>query len=219
MQNLHSSLSTNYFYDSNSYSPKMREKYIQTDMELISICLENRKKFFEISEGDFLRFKDGSLMRVTVLYDNDLQFNYGGSFHLSSNGHCSFSGTCGNLLPISDFAPTDETEEGSAWIFSQGRSGGGRGVYFRVPFKVWEQINGDYSPKKEANDHLYYVQVVGEKELERFNNYKYLIDRGGTREAAFRNDNSFNEWVKENGLVKTKGSWGDSYFMGKEKYL
>ena len=48
------------------------------------------------------------------------------------------------LLLKNDLILTNETKLSQIWIFHQGHSGGGRGVHYNIPFKV-------YKTKKEAD--------------------------------------------------------------------
>lgn len=111
----------------------------QRDWELF----EDRQKAInartEISEGDFIVRKDGSMERISVASHGWLQAGKdNGSIYLSKSGYGSFSGTCGDS--IENYEPTDETRLGMCWIFSGDSVGAHRGVYHKLNFKVWKEL-------------------------------------------------------------------------------
>ena len=95
----------------------------------------------EISQGDWVRLKDGSMSRVTVNHHTGtIQIGGGqGSYHLFRNGYCSYSGGCGEQVKLSSLKDTGEYKPGGCWIFSNDWSGAGRGVHSELEFKVWQE--------------------------------------------------------------------------------
>jgi hypothetical protein len=96
--------------------------------------------------GDFVHFADGVERRVSHYWQAEpdidgwragVQTSDGGSWHLGSEG-CSFSGSLYPLVPLETLTQTEETREGSAWIFHHDYACAGNGVDFRVPFRVFE---------------------------------------------------------------------------------
>lgn len=97
----------------------------------------------EISIGDWVLRKDGKTERITVdSWSDCIQVGgtFGGSFYISKNGYCSYSGSCGDVISKTNLIKTDEYKEGSCWIFSQDWTGGGRGVHYILKFKVWKEV-------------------------------------------------------------------------------
>ena len=90
--------------------------------------------------GDFVDFANGVTRRIshcwTTWPDPTIQTSDNGSFYLGSEGY-SFSGGLYPGIPAEIFAPTDERREGSAWLFHHDYATAHNGVYFTVPFRVW----------------------------------------------------------------------------------
>jgi hypothetical protein len=92
--------------------------------------------------GEFVRFADGTMRRISYHWTDDagwdggVQTSDGGSFHLGEYG-ISFSGSLYSTIPTDELKPTDETLPGSVWVFHHGFPGAGRGVDTRVDMRVW----------------------------------------------------------------------------------
>jgi hypothetical protein len=93
--------------------------------------------------GDFLKLKDGTLRRIAYHWGNGVQPSSGtgdnGSFYLG-NGYCSYSGGLDPSIPVEKFKVTSEVILGRVWIFHEDSAGAGRGIYARLPFRVYEEI-------------------------------------------------------------------------------
>lgn len=90
--------------------------------------------------GDFVRFQDGSLARISVMHeDGDLQAAKvdEGGFFLWKEGFTEFSGTCGNKVDPACLRRLDETMEGRVWTFRNGDVAPGGRVDTTVPFRVY----------------------------------------------------------------------------------
>jgi hypothetical protein len=59
------------------------------------------------------------------------------SFYLS-DGYASFSGSLDPAINKARLRDTGEMLEGSFWFFHHNFAGAGRGVYFRIPCRVFE---------------------------------------------------------------------------------
>lgn len=92
--------------------------------------------------GDWILMLDGTERRFTHNWGNGLQTTCGdkesGSFYFY--GNCmSFSGSLDPIVPLSQIVETPEIRQGRAWFFHHNQAGGGRGVYFTVPCRVFRQ--------------------------------------------------------------------------------
>ncbi len=111
-----------------------------------AIFEERQKAIFartRISEGDYVHRLDGTFSRITVhQWPEHVQIggHEHGSYYLNSNGFCSYSGSCGDILERAKLVDSGDYKRGSCWIFSQNSSGAGRGVYATLLFKVWKEI-------------------------------------------------------------------------------
>lgn len=108
---------------------------------------ERRAAYFErkgIQSGDFVRFSDGTLRRVSHVWTDEqyspeiIQTSGGGdmSFYLGK-GYMSFSGSLHPGLDAALFTPTDELMDGYAWFFHHDMSMAHNGVNVTVPCRVW----------------------------------------------------------------------------------
>ncbi len=86
--------------------------------------------------GDFVRFADGTLRRISYLWDNAAQTSDGGSYYLG-DGHVSMSGSLYPHVPFATLTLTDERRGGSVWFFHHDIWGAGRGVNATIPFRVY----------------------------------------------------------------------------------
>lgn len=127
------------FEKPNSYHIKRAE----TDLRLF----DERQKAIDnldvIACGDWVIRKDGTMERITInITDYSVQVGGGenGSFYISKSGHCSYSGSCGDSIPYEKLIKTNEKKAGSCWIFSSDYSDAGRGIYKKLLFKVWREI-------------------------------------------------------------------------------
>jgi hypothetical protein len=108
----------------------------------------NKKLDFDSpSVGDFIKVKDRYLRIALVFYDDNnniesFQYTEDGSFYMSENGNCSYSGgfcfDFGGRIETKFLRLTEETKQGGFWFFSQDRAGAHKGVYFKGDFKVWK---------------------------------------------------------------------------------
>lgn len=122
------------FTDPSESAIKVAENNYQIFKDREKRLLKNRV----LQVGDFVRILPNLTMRIgTHNYDKNYQLCHGGSFYLGNNG-CSMSGSLDDLISSDDLVNTGELMNGSVWIFSENSSGGGRGVYSFIKFKIWE---------------------------------------------------------------------------------
>ena len=114
----------------------------QKDLELIKKRIAARKDRTEILEGDVIEYLDGHTERVTHVWEDHAQAGGGsGSYYMGESGYGSYSGGLNSGLPLANLELTDKTKECLFWFFCGNMSGGGRGVNFYCPVKVWKQIS------------------------------------------------------------------------------
>lgn len=87
--------------------------------------------------GDYVRFADGTMQRISHRWPEGVQTSTGGRFHLGRFG-CSFSGSLNPVVPYSSLRLTDEKRDGWVWIFHHDFPRAGGGVDFKIPFRVYE---------------------------------------------------------------------------------
>jgi hypothetical protein len=112
------------------------------DLVLFELRQNEINKRKDICCGDWVLLKNGKKERITVLSTNVIQVggNQNGSFYIFKSGNCSYSGSCGELIDKTKLKKTGDFLPGLCWIFSGDLTGGGRGVYNILNFKVWEEI-------------------------------------------------------------------------------
>lgn len=86
--------------------------------------------------GDFVRFADGKLRRISHDWGDFLQTSEGGSFYLGLHG-VSFSGGLHPGLPTETFSATEERLPGEVWFFHHDRWTAHNGVNATFGFRVW----------------------------------------------------------------------------------
>jgi hypothetical protein len=105
-----------------------------TTLENIKI---EREKITTPRIGDYVRFQSGEIERFSHDWTDSLQTAPGGSFFLYGSGNASFSGGLNPAIPADSLTLTDEAMEGTFWFFHHGRAGAGRGVYFKIPCRIY----------------------------------------------------------------------------------
>lgn len=115
----------------------------EKDLKLFEERQEAIYKRTKISDGDWVLLKNGEYSRVTVSqWEDSIQIGgyFGSSVYINSNGSGSYSGGCGDSIDKSKLVHVGEHKEASCWLFHEGYSGAGRGVYATLKFKVWKEI-------------------------------------------------------------------------------
>jgi hypothetical protein len=87
--------------------------------------------------GDFVRFADGRMERISHDWDGDVQTSEGGSFYLGK-GYVSFSGGLNPSIPTSELVYKAEHKRGSCWFFHHDHYCADNGVAVDMDFRVYE---------------------------------------------------------------------------------
>ncbi|MET4190750.1 MULTISPECIES: hypothetical protein [unclassified Bradyrhizobium] len=94
--------------------------------------------------GDFVIMPDGDERRFTHDWGDDIQTtvkrdknHFNASFYFGGT-YMEFSGSLDPALLKSKLVDTGETRLGSAWFFHHGEVGGGNGVHFTMPCRVFK---------------------------------------------------------------------------------
>jgi hypothetical protein len=93
--------------------------------------------------GDFVRFADGTLRRISYRWTDDTgwdggcQTSDGGSYYLGTHG-VSMSGSLHPTVPTDSLRLTDERMDGSVWVFHHDMHRAHNGVDVTVSFRVFE---------------------------------------------------------------------------------
>ena len=127
---------------------KVKEK-INNDLKIFGEIEKSLLSQSTPKEGDFVKY-NGGISRVSRIHPE-------GSIQLSENigvnvwhESSSASGCVWDpnikidkeLLHIDNLVSTDDVKEGKCWMFSGLEAGGGRGVYHKINFRVWELKGG-----------------------------------------------------------------------------
>lgn len=122
--------------------PERIQNKIKKDLAILKNSIDNFNKSTIPRVGDFLRLPDGQHVIFCHIHEDSIQTTAGGSLHLSEGGYISFSGGLDSGLKITDIAETSEVKPGLVWFWHEGYSGGDRGVYGSIPFRVYETRPG-----------------------------------------------------------------------------
>ena len=133
-------LETNsYFYELDQHSNEDRLLQATKDFDLISEYMDSFNLRVGSRVGDFIKIDQSTYTRITHHWGEALQTGSTvDSYHLG-RGCVSYSGGLDPSVPTSFFEthPKETTKQGRIWIFSNGWSGGDRGVFLTVPFRVF----------------------------------------------------------------------------------
>lgn len=195
---------------------KLTESHIKpakANLRILSERVQAYDKNIGPRVGDYLSLPHGIMTRFTYDWGEEIQIGGGsGSFYLG-NGYISYSGGLDPSIEKRYMIDTGKKEDGMVWFFHEGSSGGGRGVYFYIPFRVFK-LTDDYDTSK--------IWMVKDKERELYrekaekitrkdgNGYPYtlpvpeIILQGVTEEQV-------KEIEKLSGLQFDPYSFGESY--------
>lgn len=127
---------------------KVREYHISGAKKNLEILEERKIAFDKIAGprvGDYLSLPHGIMTRFTHDWGEEIQIGGGsGSFYFG-NGYMSYSGGLDPSIEKKYIIQTDEKKDGMVWFFHENSSGGGRGVHFYIPFRVFKLEGYDTS--------------------------------------------------------------------------
>lgn len=126
------------------YSKEKLEKVIANDLALFEKIEKSLIDIKKPKHGDFVQF-DGKISRLSVIHaDGSIQLSNGIGVYVSDG--CSQASGCvwdpdikieRSRLNVKNLELTPTLKKGRCWTFSENVSGGGRGVWFEINFKVW----------------------------------------------------------------------------------
>jgi hypothetical protein len=87
--------------------------------------------------GDWIRFTDGLVLQISHLWDDSVQYTFGGSFYLGSD-YQSYSGGLESGIPRDSLTLTEETKPAGIWFFHHDRARAHNGVNANVTARVYE---------------------------------------------------------------------------------
>jgi len=127
------------FYAQNCYSDTEALKQATKDFEIITNYLVEFNKNTGLRVGDLLEINEkDEHFRVAHDWGKSLQTTYSNGSFCLGNGYVSHSGSLHLSIPA-EFLELQKDKEFEAiiWVFSNGQQGAHRGVYLRVPFRVY----------------------------------------------------------------------------------
>jgi hypothetical protein len=192
------------------------QKMSQLDERNQKILSDRQSAFLSdstIKSGDFVRFVDGTLRRVSHVWTDarnkpdSIQTSTGGSFYIG-NGYMSFSGGLYSGVDFAQFTRTDETMHGRCWFFDHDHARAGGGVEVEVLCPVW---NCAELPEVYPT---YYLTVLTQEQHDQTCNYWYTITKHSASHVAFTTLAQLEAWMKKNKVELTQpltapGTWSD----------
>lgn len=123
---------------------KVGQRFIEMAEHNLKILAE-RMADFDKKEGprvgDYLELPYGMVTRFTYDWGEEIQIGGGShSFYLGTGGYTSYSGSLDPGIKKEYMVDAGYKKDGLVWFFHEGYSGGGRGVYFSVPFRVFKLV-------------------------------------------------------------------------------
>ena len=156
--------------------------------------------------GDFLRLprldpRSAEFTRFTHDWGDRIQTGgISGSFYLSE-GSISYSGGLNPGVATADLVATSETREGQIWFFDLNQSGAGRGVYFIMPFRIFDIRSG-------ADTHGLYEMGTGYHLCYRAEpaagDYPWSISKSGMAHTAFHHLVELEQWLDRENLALSR---------------
>jgi len=87
--------------------------------------------------GDYVRYPDGHMERISHDWGDLLQTSTGGSWYLSANGGASFSGSLNHGVPADRLNLTEERRPGRFWFFDRDWPRAHSAVYVTIDCRVY----------------------------------------------------------------------------------
>ncbi|MCT7647521.1 hypothetical protein [Aliarcobacter butzleri] len=139
----------NFQYLRDTFSLDKVKKIINNDLKHFEEIERTLLQKTEPIEGDWVKY-DGGISRLSRIHSNgSIQLSENIGVYVCHNGSeasgCTWDSDIDldkDLLKIENLIPTNELKEGKCWMFSELESGGGRGVYHNINFRVWELKGG-----------------------------------------------------------------------------
>lgn len=123
------------------YKLSSEEDYIKrkvsTDFKQMKIIQTNRAKFKIPRVGDYV-IEDGVLKRLCITH-SETKFQVGsltGSYHISTNGYSSYSGTCNELIDLTNFIKMGK-QPATFWMWHNNSSGANRSITITIEVTIW----------------------------------------------------------------------------------
>jgi hypothetical protein len=85
--------------------------------------------------GEYVRFADGVMRRISYVWPERVQISDSGSFYLDE-GYMSFSGSLYPFVPTKTLTLAEETREASVWFFYHDYWTPPKDIYATVPVRV-----------------------------------------------------------------------------------
>ena len=114
----------------------------QKDLDILKSRIELFDKRTGPRVGDYLELPYGIFTRFTHAWDDGIQIGGGSASYYLGNGYISYSGGLDPSIEYKSMVDTGQKKDGMVWWFHHDHSGGGRGVYSYMPFRVFKLIDG-----------------------------------------------------------------------------
>lgn len=90
--------------------------------------------------GDYVKFADGRMERISHICGDSVQTSESGSFYLGK-GYVSFSGGLNPGIPLDELEYRADHKRGSVWFFHHDHACADNGVHVSMDFRVYV-VNG-----------------------------------------------------------------------------
>lgn len=150
---------------------KIQERHIKMAQNNLAILKDRIEQYDKIEGprvGDYLELPFGMFTRFTHAWDDGIQIGGGSGSYYLGNGHISYSGGLDPSIEYEFLKPTDKKKDGMVWFFHENSAGGGRGVHFYMPFRVFT-LAPEYDVDK--------IWIVQRKKKELYRNQAETITR------------------------------------------
>ncbi len=115
----------------------MSHVFDNRDVELLAERVRKRERLQGPRIGDFIKFADGVMHRISYDWDGGLQTCDKGSFYIDGSGHADFSGGHYPIIDLANIETTTELMDGDFWFFHHDIRGAHRGVYCKAPCRIF----------------------------------------------------------------------------------
>lgn len=123
----------------NDYSQLVRPD--ERDISLFRARVGAFNSFVGPRCGDFVIMPDGTYERFCHEWEGEgMQTCHYGSFHLSSSGYASMSGSCNPMIAMDKLQLTDEIKEGVFWMFHHDYMTSHNSIGLKIDCRVYRVI-------------------------------------------------------------------------------
>lgn len=132
------------YFENEEELQNIKDLIIEENIPLIEIRMNGYESQCkdEPMTGEILRQKDGSLTRITKVWNDRVQTggSISGSYHLYEDGLMSYSGGLDCGISKDRIKLTEDFEQAKCWHFDRDWATAHNSISYWIPVQVWQEV-------------------------------------------------------------------------------